>query len=62
MSLAQTDFCRKHGYDPQSPLCAHVILAGTVTKVRGDLQTGRLAAGGAVWLPARDGAAREKAK
>ncbi|KAM5293589.1 protein CREG1 isoform 2-T2 [Glossophaga mutica] len=33
MSLAQTDFCRKHGYDPQSPLCAHVILAGTVTKV-----------------------------
>ena len=36
MSLAQTDFCRKHGYDPQSPLCAHIILAGTVTKVNGD--------------------------
>ncbi|XP_054443793.1 protein CREG1 isoform X2 [Pteronotus mesoamericanus] len=33
MSLAQTDFCRKHSYDPQSPLCAHIILAGTVTKV-----------------------------
>ena len=44
MSLAQTNFCRKHGYDPQSPLCAHVILAGTVTKVRGYLQTHRLAA------------------
>ncbi|XP_053463511.1 protein CREG1 isoform X2 [Nycticebus coucang] len=33
LSLAQTDFCRKHGYDPQSPLCAHIILSGTVTKV-----------------------------
>ncbi|XP_023375706.1 protein CREG1 [Pteropus vampyrus] len=33
MSLAQTNFCRKHGFDPQSPLCAHIILAGTVTKV-----------------------------
>ncbi|XP_008573799.1 PREDICTED: protein CREG1 [Galeopterus variegatus] len=33
MSLAQTDFCRKHGFDPQSPLCAHTILSGTVTKV-----------------------------
>lgn len=34
MSLAQTNFCRKHGFDPQSPLCAHIILSGTVTKVR----------------------------
>ncbi|XP_062961387.1 protein CREG1 isoform X1 [Cynocephalus volans] len=34
MSLAQTDFCRKHGFDPQSPLCAHTILSGTVTKVK----------------------------
>ncbi|XP_045402584.1 protein CREG1 isoform X2 [Lemur catta] len=33
MSLAQTDFCRKHGFDPQSPLCVHIILSGTVTKV-----------------------------
>ncbi|XP_077012987.1 protein CREG1 [Tamandua tetradactyla] len=33
MSLAQTDFCRKHGFDPQSPLCAHTILSGTVTTV-----------------------------
>lgn len=33
MSLAQTNFCRKHGFDPQSPLCAHIILSGTVTKV-----------------------------
>ncbi|XP_007935979.2 protein CREG1 [Orycteropus afer afer] len=33
MSLAQTDFCRKHGYDPQSPLCAHIMLSGSVAKV-----------------------------
>uniref|UniRef100_A0A8C9KPV2 Cellular repressor of E1A stimulateds 1 n=1 Tax=Panthera tigris altaica TaxID=74533 RepID=A0A8C9KPV2_PANTA len=33
MSLAQTNFCRKQGFDPQSPLCAHIILSGTVTKV-----------------------------
>ncbi|KAM6217256.1 protein CREG1 [Rhynchocyon petersi] len=33
MSLAQTNFCRKHGYDPQSPLCAHIMLSGSVTKV-----------------------------
>ncbi|XP_017655456.1 protein CREG1 [Nannospalax galili] len=33
MSLAQTVFCRKNGFDPQSPLCVHIILAGTVTKV-----------------------------
>uniref|UniRef100_G3SM52 Cellular repressor of E1A stimulateds 1 n=1 Tax=Loxodonta africana TaxID=9785 RepID=G3SM52_LOXAF len=33
MSLAQTDFCRKHGFDPQSPLCAHIMLSGSVTKV-----------------------------
>ncbi|XP_008049646.1 protein CREG1 [Carlito syrichta] len=35
VSLAQTDFCRKHGFDPQSPLCAHIILSGTVAKVNG---------------------------
>ncbi|XP_049491118.1 protein CREG1 isoform X1 [Panthera uncia] len=35
MSLAQTNFCRKQGFDPQSPLCAHIILSGTVTKVSG---------------------------
>ncbi|XP_048862799.1 protein CREG1 [Brienomyrus brachyistius] len=33
MSLAQTDFCRKHAYDPQSPLCAHVIFSGSVVEV-----------------------------
>ncbi|XP_023446353.1 protein CREG1 [Dasypus novemcinctus] len=33
VSLAQTNFCRKHGFDPQSPLCSHIILSGTVTKV-----------------------------
>ncbi|XP_028810797.1 protein CREG1 [Denticeps clupeoides] len=34
MSLAQTDFCRQQGYDPQSPLCAHVILSGSVVEVQ----------------------------
>ena len=33
MSLAETSFCRKYGFDPQSPLCAHTILSGTVIKV-----------------------------
>ncbi|XP_042533283.1 protein CREG1 isoform X2 [Dipodomys spectabilis] len=33
LSLAQTSFCRKNGYDPQSPLCVHIMLSGTVTKV-----------------------------
>lgn len=35
MSLAQTDFCRDSGYDPQSPLCAHIILSGSVLQVNG---------------------------
>lgn len=34
MSLAQTDYCREQGYDPQSPLCAHIILSGSVMEVR----------------------------
>jgi len=33
MSLAQTDYCKKKRYDPESPLCAHVILTGTIEKV-----------------------------
>lgn len=35
MSLAQTDYCRNSGYDPQSPLCAHIILSGSVLQVNG---------------------------
>uniref|UniRef100_A0A8C6SPZ8 Cellular repressor of E1A-stimulated genes 1 n=1 Tax=Neogobius melanostomus TaxID=47308 RepID=A0A8C6SPZ8_9GOBI len=35
MSLAQTDYCRDSGYDPQSPLCAHIILSGSVLPVNG---------------------------
>ncbi|KAM4601636.1 protein CREG1 [Polymixia lowei] len=35
MSLAQTDYCRQQGFDPQSPLCAHVILSGSVLEVNG---------------------------
>ncbi|XP_063068228.1 protein CREG1 isoform X2 [Engraulis encrasicolus] len=34
VSLAQTDFCRQQGYDPQSPLCAHIILSGSVMEIR----------------------------
>ena len=33
MSLAQTEFCRQRGYDPEDPLCAHVILSGRVLQV-----------------------------
>ncbi|KAM4711346.1 protein CREG1 isoform 1-T1 [Anableps anableps] len=35
MSLAQTHYCRQQGFDPQSPLCAHVILSGSVLQVNG---------------------------
>ncbi|XP_066517056.1 protein CREG1 [Hoplias malabaricus] len=35
VSLAQTPFCKHHGYDPQSPLCAHIILSGFVQEVNG---------------------------
>lgn len=34
MSLAQTDYCRQQGFDPQSPLCAHIILSGSVMEVQ----------------------------
>lgn len=33
MSLAQGDYCSQHDYDPESPLCAHVILSGTVRQM-----------------------------
>ncbi|XP_030635682.1 protein CREG1 [Chanos chanos] len=33
VSLAQTHFCKHQGYDPQSPLCAHIILSGSVVEV-----------------------------
>nr|XP_006639357.2 PREDICTED: protein CREG1 [Lepisosteus oculatus] len=33
MSLAQTEYCKSQGYDPQSPLCAHIILSGSVVEV-----------------------------
>ncbi|TSK17786.1 Protein CREG1 [Bagarius yarrelli] len=33
VSLAQTPICRHKGYDPQSPLCAHIILSGFVQEV-----------------------------
>ncbi|XP_042315496.1 protein CREG1 [Sceloporus undulatus] len=39
MSLAQTPYCKKKGYDPQSPLCAHVIFSGLVEKVPNGTET-----------------------
>lgn len=33
VSLAQTSYCKNHGFDPQSPLCAHIILSGSVLQV-----------------------------
>ncbi|ODM93209.1 Protein CREG1 [Orchesella cincta] len=33
MTLAQTDFCEKHKYDPEDPRCAHVILSGRIVQV-----------------------------
>lgn len=35
MTLAQTDYCRQQGFDPQSPLCARLILSGSVLQVNG---------------------------
>ncbi|XP_009322220.1 PREDICTED: protein CREG1 [Pygoscelis adeliae] len=34
VSLAQTPYCKKHGYDPQNPLCAHIIFCGSIVKVK----------------------------
>jgi len=34
MSLAQSDYCKRHRYDPENPLCAHVILTGSIEKVK----------------------------
>ncbi|CAK6980432.1 protein CREG1 [Scomber scombrus] len=33
MSLAQTHYCKQEGFDPQSPLCAHIILSGSVLEL-----------------------------
>ncbi|XP_056320271.1 protein CREG1 [Danio aesculapii] len=33
VSLAQSSYCRNHGFDPQSPLCAHVILSGSLLQL-----------------------------
>ncbi|XP_053273033.1 protein CREG1 [Pleuronectes platessa] len=35
MTLAQTDYCRQQSFDPQSPLCARVLLSGAVLQVNG---------------------------
>ncbi|XP_078264776.1 protein CREG1 [Rhinoraja longicauda] len=33
MTLAETDYCRKNGFDAQSPLCCRVMLSGTIVTV-----------------------------
>merc|ERR1711911_530468 len=33
LSLAQSDYCREKGYDPESPLCAHIICTGEFTRI-----------------------------
>uniref|UniRef100_UPI00358F30C1 protein CREG1-like n=1 Tax=Myxine glutinosa TaxID=7769 RepID=UPI00358F30C1 len=35
ISLAETNYCRQHGFDAQSPLCVRVELAGIIGKVFG---------------------------
>ncbi|XP_049632559.1 protein CREG1 isoform X3 [Suncus etruscus] len=42
LTLGQTSFCRKNGFDVQNPLCVHTILSGTVIKVRSP---------GCLWIP-----------
>ena len=34
VSLAQTGYCDEKGYDPESPLCAHIIYTGEIEKVK----------------------------
>jgi len=33
MSLVQTGYCAEKGYDPESPLCAHVIYTGEIARI-----------------------------
>ncbi|CAL4082103.1 unnamed protein product, partial [Meganyctiphanes norvegica] len=33
MSEAQSDYCKKHDYDPESPVCARLILNGNIVKL-----------------------------
>jgi len=33
MSLAQSSYCKQKDYDPESPLCAHVILTGRILQM-----------------------------
>jgi len=36
MSLAQGDYCKKMGYDPEDPRCAHIIITGKILKLDAD--------------------------
>lgn len=54
MSLAQTAYCRNHGFDPQSPLCVHIMMSGTVIKVSSTKRDGLLKKGGGIKNEGRD--------
>jgi len=43
MSLAQGDFCKKNGLDPEDPPCARVILTGSMAKLDKDSEEGQFA-------------------
>merc|ERR1719266_2961293 len=38
MTLAQGDYCKKQGLDPQDPPCGRVILTGTTSKIANGTQ------------------------
>jgi len=40
MSLAQGDYCKNKGYDPEDPRCAHIIMTGRIVKVDPDTDAG----------------------
>ena len=43
MTLAQGDYCKKQGLDPQDPPCGRVILTGTTSKIANGTQEEDLA-------------------
>ena len=43
MTLAQGNYCKKQGLDPQDPPCARVILTGNTTKLEQDSDEAKFA-------------------
>jgi len=40
MTLAQGDYCKKKGYDPEDPRCAHIIMTGKIIKIDPETNAG----------------------